>query len=304
MRLKDFLSRHYRRLGRAWNYYRAETGLPGHVARGHYYSPLPEIEEGARHAAEVSQRAPANGLPGLNLRIAAQRELLLKMCELYPEFDWTERQTPDRRFHFNQGYYLQADAICLYSMLRIVRPRRVIEVGSGFSSALMLDVNDRFLNHQTHFTFIEPYPDRLESILKPEDNNSTRILRQQVQMVSTDVFQGLESGDILFIDSSHVSKAGSDVNCLLFDILPQLPAGVYVHVHDIFWPFEYSADWIRQGYAWNEAYLLRAFLSFNESFEVVFWAPFAASLWPEIIKERMPACLNNTGAALWIRKVR
>lgn len=304
MSLKDFLSRHYRRVHHAWKYYRAETGLPAHVLRGHYYSALPHIEEGARHAAKVSQRTLSDGLPGINLQIAAQRELLVKMCKLYPEFDWTERETPDRRFHFNQGYYNRADSICLYSMLRLFRPKRVIEVGSGYSSALMLDVNDRFLNGQTHLTFIEPYPDRFDSVLRPEDKASTCILRQPVQLVPAKLFQSLQAGDFLFIDSSHVSKVASDVNYLLCDILPQLPIGVFVHVHDIFWPFEYPADWIRQGHAWNEAYLLRAFLSFNESFEIVFWTPFAAYLWPEIIKERMPAYMINTGAALWFRRVR
>jgi len=304
MSVKSFLSRRYRRLSHAWNYYRAETGLRAHEPRGHFYSALPDIEEGARYAAKASERAVRDGLPGLNLRIAAQQELLLKMCGLYPEFDWAEKLTPHQRFHFDQGYYLHADSICLYSMLRLFRPRRVIEVGSGFSSALMLDVNDRFLDRQTHFTFIEPHPARLESILKPQDGTSARILRQPVQTVAPDVFLSLQSGDFLFIDSSHVSKVGSDVNYLLFDILPQLPAGVFVHVHDIFWPFEYPADWIREGHAWNEAYVLRAFLSFNESFEIVFWTPFAAMLWPEIIRERMPGYLLNTGAALWFRRVK
>ncbi len=304
MTLKDLLSRHYRRLEHAWNYYRAETSLPDHVPRGHYYSALPNINEGARHAAAMAHRPILDGLPGIDLQIPAQRELLAHMCELYPEFDWSERQTPDRRFHFNQGYYNRADSICLYSLLRLVRPRRVIEVGSGFSSALMLDVNDRFLNRQAHFTFIEPYPERLESILAPHDEATARILRQPVQLVPPDVFQSLQAGDFLFIDSSHVSKVASDVNYLLSDILPQLAIGVYLHVHDLFWPFEYPAEWIRQGRAWNEAYVVRAFLSFNDAFEIVFWTPLAACLWPESIKERMPAYMINTGAALWFRRVR
>jgi predicted O-methyltransferase YrrM len=304
MRLRDFLSQNYRRLDDAWKHYRGETGLPGHVPRGHYYSALPDIDEGARYVAKISECPPRDGLLGLNLQIPAQHELLLKMCGLYPEFDWAAKQTPERRFHFNQGYYLQADGICLYSMLRLFRPKRVIEVGSGFSSALMLDVNDHFLDRQTHFTFVEPYPDRLESILRSEDKASVCILRQPVQVVPPDTFKALHAGDFLFIDSSHISKVGSDVNYLLFDILPKLPIGVFVHVHDIYWPFEYAADWIREGHSWNEAYVVRAFLSFNEAFEIVFWTPLAARLWPEIIKERMPTYMINTGAALWFRRMR
>jgi predicted O-methyltransferase YrrM len=304
MSIKRFLGRHWRRLHHAWRYYRDETSLPAHVPRGHYYSALPQVEDGAQHAARVARAEPSDGLPAIDLHPAAQREFLEKMCALYPEFDWTRNRTPDRRFHFDQEYYMQADSLCLYAMLRLLRPRRVIEVGSGFSSALMLDVNERFLGGATEFTFIEPYTGRLESLLKPADKATTRILRQSVQTVDPAVFQSLQAGDFLFVDSSHVAKIGSDVNYLLFDILPKLPAGVYVHFHDIFWPFEYRGDWIREGRAWNEAYLVRAFLSFNAAFEIVFWTPLAARYWPEIIKERMPAYLLDTGAALWLRRVR
>ena len=304
MSLKRFLSRHWHRLYHAWRYYHTETGLPAHVPRGHYYSALPQIEDGAQHAANVARSETSAGLPDINLHAAAQRDLLEKMCALYPEFDWTRNRTPGRRFHFDQEYYMQADSLCLYAMLRLCRPRRVIEVGSGFSSALMLDVNERFLGGATVFTFVEPYPERLESLLKPADAATTRILRQPVQTVDAAVFQSLQAGDFLFVDSSHVAKVGSDVNYLLFEILPQLPVGVYVHFHDIFWPFEYREDWIREGRAWNEAYLIRAFLSFNAAFEIVFWTPFAARHWPEIIQEKMPAYLLDTGAALWLRRVR
>jgi Methyltransferase domain len=187
-------------------------------------------------------------------------------------------------------------------MLRLFRPQRVIEVGSGFSSALMLDVNDRFLKGQMFFTFIEPYADRLEAILKPEDRSSVRMIMKPVQEVALEEFKSLRSGDLLFIDSSHISKTASDVNYLFLEVIPNLAAGVLVHLHDILWPFEYPAEWIRAGCAWNESYLVRAFLIFNESFQIVFWVPFAARAWPDIITERMPAYMINTGAALWLRR--
>jgi predicted O-methyltransferase YrrM len=189
-------------------------------------------------------------------------------------------------------------------MLRLFRPRRVVEVGCGFSSALMLDVNERFLEGRMQLTFIEPHPERLESLLAAGDDARIRLIRERVQDAPVDAFSELETGDILFIDSSHVSKVGSDVNFLFFEVLPRLPVGVLVHVHDIFWPFEYPADWIAGGQSWSETYLLRAFLSFNEAFEVVFWVPFAARQWPELIGERMPGYMINTGAAMWVRRVR
>src|SRR5207253_2690994 len=155
---------------------------------------------------------------------------------------------PGRRFHFSQDWYMEADSITLYSMLRLFRPRHIVEVGSGFSSALMLDVDERFFEKQTRLTFIEPYPDRLYSLLTASDRMHARILRQPVQN-TLNVFSEMEAGDFLFIDSSHVSKIDSDVNFIFFEILPRLPVGTFVHFHDIFWPFEYPADWIAQGAA-------------------------------------------------------
>jgi hypothetical protein len=91
------------------------------------------------------------------------------MADVYPEFDWSEQRIPNRRFHFAQDWYKQADSICLYSMLRLLRPRRVVEIGSGFTSALMLDVDDRFLGRHTQLTFVDPHTDRLKSVLGHDD---------------------------------------------------------------------------------------------------------------------------------------
>jgi predicted O-methyltransferase YrrM len=285
-------------------FYRRESGLPFNFPRGHFHSPLPDILEGQQLAATASQRPAVDGVAGIDLRVDAQRELLSKIADLYSDFDWSERSMPGRRFNLAQSWYKEGDSICLYSMLRLFRPRRVVEIGSGFSSALILDTDDRFLGRQTELTFIEPNPDRLDSLLFPEDASRVRVIRQRVQMVPAEVFSEMQSGDFLFIDSSHVSKIGSDVNYLILDVLPRVSVGTYVHFHDIFWPFEYPAGWIERGIAWNESYLLRAFLIANGSFEVVFWVPFAARMWPELIRNRMPKYLINTGASLWIRRVR
>ena len=104
------------------------------------------------------------------------------------------------------------------------------------------------------------------------------------------------------MDSSHVSKLGSDVNKIFFQILPMLEGGVFVHFHDIFWPFEYPKDWVRDGFAWNEAYLLRAFLQYNESFEVVLFSSFLHTAYRSWIEEHMPRYWEHPGANLWIRK--
>jgi hypothetical protein len=104
------------------------------------------------------------------------------MVELYPEFDWSEHPIPGRRFHFGQGWYAQADSICLYSMLRLFRPRRVVEIGSGFTSALMLDVNDRFLGGQTQLTFVDPHPNRLANYKPSSARRGTGALIAQTML--------------------------------------------------------------------------------------------------------------------------
>jgi predicted O-methyltransferase YrrM len=303
-KIRDLLAQPYHRVSLSLRFFRSESGLPWHMPRGHFHSPLPNVDEGAAEAMRARQRPVDRGLHGINLNQEAQLALLTRMADIYASFDWPARKAVDRRFHFDQDWYKQADSICLFSLLRILKPNRIIEIGSGFSSALMLDVNDRFFSGKMKLTFIEPNPERLASLLTAEDSRSVEIIRSPVQEVPMDTFTKLESGDFLFIDSSHVSKVGSDVNYLMFEILPRLPVGAVVHFHDIFWPFEYPSDWIKAGMAWNEAYLLRAFLSFNYSFEVLFWVPFAAMAWPLLIKERMPDYLINSGAAIWIRRIR
>ena len=123
-----------------------------------------------------------------------------------------------------------------------------------------------------------------------------------VQDVPLDTFAALRAGDVLFVDSSHVVKTGSDVHHLFTKVLPVLCAGVVVHVHDVFWPFEYLRHWISEGRAWNEAYLLHAFLMYNDTFEIVLWNHWLATAHPEIVASELPAMLENPGGALWMRR--
>ena len=137
-----------------------------------------------------------------------------------------------------EPWYNLSDGAVYYSILTTLRPKRIIEVGCGFSSAIALDVRDQEL-HDLELTFIEPYPERLYELLKEGDNTTATIHRAIVQDVPIEIFDVLEKDDILFIDSSHMSSPGSDVNLLFFQVLPRLRPGVVVHFHDIFFPFEY-----------------------------------------------------------------
>ena len=112
----------------------------------------------------------------------------------------------------------------------------------------------------------------------------------------------LADGDVLFIDSSHVGKAGSDVNDLFFRIIPNLAPGVLVHVHDVLWPFDYPLDWLKEGRAWNEAYLLRAFLQFNSEWDVLYFNAWMGTHHAEAVREKAPLMLEETGASFWMRR--
>jgi len=148
-----------------------------------------------------------------------------------------------------------------------------------------------------HNTFVDPYPSLLLKLIQNADQDRVKIIGEKVQSVDAQVFAELEPGDILSIDSSHVSKTGSDVNHLMFKVLPHLAEDVYVHFHDIFYPFEYPPALAFEGRAWNEAYLLRAFLSYNRSFEVYFFTTYLMTFEAEF-----PLLLKSTGGSIWLRK--
>src|SRR5262249_2642609 len=194
--------------------------------------------------------------------------------------------------------------IVLYCMIRHVRPRRIVEIGSGYSSCAMLDVNELFFDNSINCTFIDPYPQLLRDLIKESDQERVRILGEKVQEVDIDIFCELTAPDILFIDSSHVVKTGSDVNYIIFKVLPLLQEGVHIHVHDIFYPFEYPPEWVYEGRAWNEAYLLRAFMQYNGAFEIEFFNSFLIDKHREIFETTMPLCLKGIGANLWLRKTK
>ena len=188
-------------------------------------------------------------------------------------------------------------------MMRHFQPKRIVEVGSGYSSAVMLDTNELFFDNNIKLTFVEPYPDRLKGLLKSGDNKFVELLEDNVQNVDLNIFMQLEAGDFFFIDSSHVSKTDSDLNHLLFIVLPVLKPGVMIHFHDIFYPFEYPAAWVLAGRNWNEDYLLRSFLMYNSNFKIEFFADFLHKHYANCFTE-LPLLYKNSGACMWIKKMK
>lgn len=215
-----------------------------------------------------------------------------------------QRKSGDLRYHYINDFFGPADAFWLHALMRHSQPQRIVEVGSGFSSCVMLDTNERFLNRRAALTFIEPYPDRLLHNIKEEDTRQTTILQQFVQDVPLEIFEQLEAGDMLFIDSSHVGKIGSDVLWLLHKVLPRLQPGVLIHVHDIFYPFVYPRGWYEaSGRAWNECHLLHSFLQYNAAFEIALFGNWLGQKHAPMLQKHTPLCLRDIGGSILLRRV-
>jgi hypothetical protein len=265
---------------------------------GHYYSPIPDSKD---VLARVLLDRDTDTCPGVHLREEAQLEMLEILSRYYDDLPWNEMPSKALRYYYHNDYFAYGEAIALYSFLRYYKPHKVVEVGSGFSSALMLDVNDLFLEQAVRFTFVEPHPERLFELLAPEDE--VTVVQDVVQKVPLEMFSSLHENDILFVDSSHVVKIGSDVAHILFEVLPALRSGVLVHFHDVLWPFEYPREWFLRGWAWNEGYFLRSFLQYNNAFEIVYFNQYLDARHRDILHKRMPLWSKSPGTSLWLRKV-
>ncbi len=183
-------------------------------------------------------------------------------------------------------------------MVRHFRPRLVIEVGSGFSSLVLRDAAAK--NNSSPLICIEPFP---RDFLREGFPGLRSLIEKKVQDIDLEFFFQLESGDILFIDSSHTVKIGGDVNYLFLEVLPRLKPGVIVHVHDIFLPFDYRRDWVLDELRfWTEQYLLQAFLSFNSEFEVLMANSYLNHCHKEDLKATFPSLSSWGGGSFWMRR--
>ena len=270
---------------------------------GHFYNQYPLVEELEDKSGKLYD--PEKEIKGINFNVERQLEMLKEMTEQYDRLlPWKNIDDPEEsslRYRYGNDSFSPGDAIGLFSMLQVIKPKRMIEVGSGWSSAVSLDTNETLMGNSIQLSFVEPYPDRLKAILKKSDNVELR--EENLENIEMEYFQKLDDGDILFIDSSHVSKMGSDVNYLFFDIIPSLKNGVYIHLHDVFSWFEYPMEWIKMGRVWNEQYLLRAFLQYNESFEIVYFQNMMEKKFPEQFVG-FPKDKPIHGGSFWMRKIK
>ena len=267
-----------------------------HVTPAHFYQPIPDT----RSLPETLWTQPSE-LVGIDMNEAMQLDLLRrhfpKFRDEYGQFP-VEPSGEETRFHLGNQLFDDVDALVAYCMVRHFQPRLIIEVGSGFSSLLLGDAVAK--NTGSSLICIEPFP---REFLRKGFPGLQSLMEQKVQDIELDFFSQLDSGDILFIDSSHTVKIGGDVNYLFLEVLPRLKPGVIVHVHDIFLPFEYRRDWVLDEFRfWTEQYLLQGFLTFNSEFEVLMANNYLNQYHEEELKVAFPDLSSWGGGSFWMRR--
>jgi len=270
---------------------------------GHFDSPLPEYT--SLVDTYYSRRNGAGQVAAVDFNIDEQLSLLEKISGQYRKLPWKKDKQAGKqgglRYFLDNDAYPYGDGICLYAMLKIFQPKKIIEVGSGYSSAAMLDTLEES-GLKTELKIIDPYPEVLFDLLKESDAKEKYLLQEKVETLALSFFESLQENDLLFIDSSHTVKFSSDVHYLITRVLPALNKGVLVHFHDIFFPFEYPLPWLLKGRAWNEAYFLRAFLMYNQGFKILFFNDLIGKKYRKLLGEKLPLARENPGHGLWLKK--
>ena len=239
-----------------------------HITPDFCYSPIP-------HLADLNESTwdRKSQLVGIDMNRTKQVEMMRmfseKFASEYNQFP-KDKNPGGGEYYLNNCFLGPVDAEVLYSMVRHLKPAKVLEIGSGFSTYLTAKAlleNEKNGTPRANLTAVECNPN---PVLKNGFPGLTRLIDKRIEEIDMKELTDLNENDIFFIDSSHTVRIGGDVTYLFLEILPRLKKGVYIHVHDIFFPDEYPKEWIQKNNMfWAEQYLLQAFLMFNQSFEVV-----------------------------------
>ena len=277
---------------------------------GHVHSPVtdpndPFVRRAVSANGETGALTALADRPDLPIDEPAQLALLGWLGEHGPRFPFRGGPAPDWRYYTQNGHFGHADAALMFAMLLEYKPSHLVEIGCGFASLLAMDVNDRFLDHNLDLNFFDPQPEGVLSLLPPLDSYHARVHAQRAQEVPDEVLAQLQRGDILSLETSHVARTGSDVCDILFRILPALAPGVLVHVHDIYYPFEYPESWVLQdNRSWNETYILRAFLQYSSTFRVLFFNDLMVRKYPAEVSAAFPGLEDTNASSLWLEKLK
>ncbi len=227
--------------------------------RAHYYEPL--IEFNFKRPLSEDRH-----LPGISLNHDEQLQLLGHLRYGDELLCWLN-QNP-KAFDLTNVNFQSGDVEMWYNIVRHFKPKRLIEVGAGYSTLIAIEAlkqnHQENEHHKCKHICIEPFE------MAWLEQTTVEVVRKKVEEVELDFFSQLEANDILFIDSSHVIRSQGDVLFEYLEVLPTLKPGVVVHIHDIFTPRDYPEQWVvKELRFWNEQYLLEAFLTNNPHWKII-----------------------------------
>lgn len=274
-----------------------------HPIRLHYYQPIPRYE-----SVPETVFAERRDLPGIALDPERIRATLTKLAAYGAEASWPRTPQTSGTYSAANDNFGFSSAALLHAMIRAHNARRVIEIGGGYSSLISLAALEKNHGAQGYrFTCVEPYPSAWLRAAIAARPGAAELIEQGVEMLAPEDLAQLEANDILFIDSSHCVRLASDVNFLYLQVLPRLKAGVIVHIHDIYLPYEYPRVHFfgRNKMFWNEQYLLEALLSENPRWEVLLPGYLAQKDMEAEFRAAFPhydSALDRRTSSFWLRR--
>jgi predicted O-methyltransferase YrrM len=264
----------------------------------HYYQPLINPKKILSKSLRDDR-----SLPGIDLNLSEQLTILKSFSYNEELIKFPIHRTKKVEFYYNNKSYCSGDAEYLYSLIRFVKPKRIIEIGSGFSTLMARNAIEFNKIENPGYTClhicIEPFEQKWLERLEID------LIRQRVESLDLSKFDQLSSNDILFIDSSHIIRPQGDVLFEYLELLPNLKPGVLIHIHDIFTPKDYLNEWIYGHKLWNEQYLLEAFLTFNPNFKILGALNFLSHHHTAAFSQKCPVFANQVGrepGAFWIAR--
>lgn len=269
------------------------------VTAGHFYSTIPNLKN-IQYA--VKDPGPLKTIGGVDMQAESQLALLNQLAPYYRQLPISDFAARKRLYYYPNGSYPIGDASVLMCLIAHLEAKQLIEIGCGNSSCAVREANEIFLDGNLDITSVEPYPKLFLSLIPKKKRSKTNLITTTIQGLDISIFDKLNSGDILFIDTTHVSKVVSDVNRIFFEILPRLKSGVCVHIHDVFYPFEYPEKWFDKGRFWTEQYLLQAFLQYNSAFEILIWPQYLIHNHFAELEATMPLVATGGGCSMWLRR--
>lgn len=284
----------YKRHFKAWQ----EAGVT--ILPNHYYSPVPDLNRLPPGALDA--RFP---LHGVEMNDDSQLALLAALRTYKGEYGAFAQRTAalnDGRW-FQGGPFARPDADTAYALVRHLKPRRIIEIGSGFSTLAMSEacLKNAADGRPVEFLSIDPYP---SYVLASNPKGLTRHFAEPLKSIPLSLFDSLTENDILFIDSTHVIRPGSDVEYEYFHLIPSVGKGTWIHVHDIFLPLPYPSNWITNEHIfWNEQHLLAAFLAFNDKYQTTLALSYMCDKFPGEMRQTYPGLPEHLSAgSYWFQK--